>query len=209
MSNIVVVVPDYIKQVQLSKSRRAKYYKEGDRIPKKYSNTENYNFVKDCLTEIATGQRVVRNVRTAGKERLKKVQGQDIWRGINFNLRSKIAKELKKYFYEYFRGIPRVNKYPIGIRIDFYDNVEEGEDIDNMIYFYRKTIHDALSGNVDFKKVTFTKNNVEVTEMVPDHQNYPPIIIDDSKKYVQSIPTRFYPIGKDEKPKMEIELFEL
>ena len=203
-------IPNYIREVELSKKRRPIYYKEGTSIPKKYSNKENYDFSGGYLINKSTGEKVVKNANVYNKPRYKKIQGQDIWRGVNFHLRSKISKEMKKYFYEHFRGIPKIVKYPIGIRIDFYDNVEEGEDLDNMIYFYRKCIHDALCGNVEFIKVSVDKIDKNVEEMIPNREKYPQIIVDDGKKYVQAILTQFYPIDvTKETPRLVLEIYEI
>lgn len=209
MSLAVIEVKNYIREVELSKKRRATYYAENTKIPKRYLDKEKYDFINGYLSDLSTKTKIIKNSRSVHKPRYKRIQGQDIWRGINFNIRSKIAKEMKKYFYEKFRGIPVINEYPIEVKIDFYDNVDEGEDLDNMIYFYRKCIHDALCGNVEFKKISIEKNGVVTEEFVPDRKKYPQIIIDDSKKYIQSIPTRFYPVDGKTEPSIVIELSKL
>lgn len=155
------------------------------------------------MTDGVTGEKVIKNTRSAGTERYIKISGQDFWTGINHNLRSKIGKELKKYFYNILSEMKPVpeDEYPIGVKIDIYDVIDEG-DIDNLIYIYRKTVHDSLCGNIEFVKD-------ENGKFHPDRKNYKPLIIDDSKEYIQEINTRFYPIRDHEERQMIIQLYRL
>jgi hypothetical protein len=79
------------------------------------------------------------------------------------------------YFRSYFKVIKplKSDDYPIGVKIDFYKSIGEGNwDIDNHAIFYRKTIMDSLKG----------------------------VIEDDSVKYVRSIPCNYYDcLDKDKK----------
>lgn len=207
-----VEIPNYIKRVPLSKSSRAKYYTQGDKIPKKYSS-DQYIFKGKYLINKDTKDRVVKRA-ASGTAKMHTIRGQEIWRGINYHIRSKVASELKKYLYEQTSEVPSLMDeliYPLSIRIDFYDNVYEGEDLDNMVYFYRKSLHDALSGNVLFDKIDSgtDKKGKSVYQMVPNRELYPPKIIDDDKLHVQDIPTRFHPIKEGEIPKMVIEICSL
>jgi len=205
-------VPNYIKKVAISKPARTQYYKQSDRIPKKYSS-DRFKIKNKFLVDSKTGEKVVKRIST-GKPREHSIRGQEIWRGMNYHLRSKIASELKKWIYKQIEDIPVLNDeliYPLSIRIDFYDNVNEGEDLDNMIYFYRKCTHDALCGNVEFSKVEIGKDkkNKPIFQMIPDREKFPPKIIDDDKLHVQDIPTRFYPIEEGGTPLMIIEICSL
>jgi len=207
-----VEIPNYIKKVQISGAPRTKFYKEGDVIPKKYSG-DRYIFKNKFLIDSNSKERVIKR-HSSGRPKEHAIRGQEIWRGIDYHLRSKVASELKKYLYDKIKDIPPLMDdlmYPLSIRIDFYDKVNEGEDLDNMIYFYRKCCHDALGGNVLFDKVSAGKDKKgkEQFHMVPNRDLYPPKIIDDDKIHVQDIPTRFYPIGDDEEAKMVIEICSL
>lgn len=207
-----VEIPNYIRKVQTAKPKKTQYYKFSDIIPKKYDNPR-YVMKSKFLFDTETKERVIKRM-TTGKPREHPIRGQEIWRGMDYHLRSKIASELKKYMYDQIKDMPPLNDeliYPLSIRIDFYDNVDEGEDIDNMVYFYRKCTHDALCGNVSFDKVDAgtDKKGKPVYQMVPDKTAYPPKLIDDDKLHIQDIPTRFYPISGDETPKMVIEIYSL
>lgn len=111
-------IADYMDEVVLAKARRTLYKEDKD------------------------GNKKIANPRTAGKPRTKKINGQSLWVGMNHHLRAKIGKELKKYFYEIFRGTKYIKKYPIGIELVFYGPLGE-YDLDNLSILYRKTIQDA------------------------------------------------------------------
>lgn len=204
-----VEIPNFIDKVEISKKRRAKYYTK-ERVPKTMNPETNnkYSFNEEGILIITeTGEKVVSNKRSAGKPRYWKISGQDIWSGINYNMRSKISREMKKYFYEklaHLKPLVDDEDYPIGIRIDLYDSNLEG-DVDNFIYLYRKTITDALCGNVEFMKV---KNVDGKVSNMPDYTKYPPIIIDDSKKYVRDIPTTFHYVEGEDR-KLVIEIYKM
>lgn len=191
---------------------KEKYYVKGDHIPKKYLK-DKFEFDKtNVLVDLETGNKIVKSKK---KPRVIKIHGQLIWSGINHFTRSKIAKEMKTYFYEQFRDtIPELldpSTYPLGIRIDVYDNIEEGEDLDNMMFIYRKAIHDALCGNVDFKKTAIGKykNGRVKYGFIPDREKYPPKIVDDDKQHIQEINSRFYPINKEDKCALFIQLYSI
>ena len=117
------------------------------------------------------------------------ITGQYFWVGAHPHLRRKIKNEMSEYFYNYMVDVPVVSKdqYPIGIRIDLHD-VIQGQDLDNFIFVYRKIIHDILTAK---------------------HMSHDAIIEDDSKKYVQDIPTKFYPIEDHSKRKLKIEIYSI
>lgn len=170
-------INDYIKQVEISKARRAKY------------------------RTLKSGEKKISNPKTAGKPRYFKINGQDLWSGIDHNLRSKVAKEIKKYFYNnYFRDIKEIEEFPIGIYLGFYGELGDF-DIDNLVVWYRKCIADALAGNVEFKKQV-TNGKVRY---VADKAKFPPKIPDDSVKFIRAIPTEFI---ESETNKLIITIFK-
>ncbi len=182
-----IEIPNYLEHIQLSKSRRPIYYKKGDKIPKKYLDKTKYNFnSKNILTNVIDDEKILKNSRSVGKPRLKKISGQDIWSGINHNLRSKIAKELKYYLRKQFKDLNlkgvKKNDYPIGIGLEFHKPIGEANwDIDNHSLIFRKCILDALKGDY---------------------------IEDDSVFYVRSIPCEYYDCLEKDK-KLVITLFRL
>ena len=183
-------INNFIEEIELSKRRRPQYYRENARIPKKYLG-ESYFFDKNgILTEIESGERVIKNSRSVGTPNVKRINGQYFWTGANPHIRRKIKREMAEFFLRYMHAIPTVGstQYPIGVRIDLHDVVNKGSDLDNFIYLYRKVLHDVLTAN---------------------DMSHRAIIIDDSKEYIQDIPTRFHPIEDHDARKLHIEIYSL
>lgn len=189
-----VIIPNYIEHVKLSNKRKPIYYKKGDSLPNRYK-TKRYAFdVFDFLIDTLNGDtRVIKNSRTAFKPRMIKIAGQDFWSGINPFIRTTIANQMKLFFYEHIREMTpiREDEYPIAIEMDFYDNKTDG-DLDNLEYIYRKTLHDALCGNIEF-----VKNEAGVFK--PNHEKFPPKIVDDSKTFLRGLITWWHVVPEDEK----------
>lgn len=183
-------VPQFIETIELSKKRRARYYKAGSKIPKRYKG-DSFMFDKNgILCEEKTGVKIIKNSRSVGTPNIMKINGQYFWTGANPHLRRKIKREMSDYFTEYIKHVPQVHKsqYPIGVRIDLYDVIDGGSDLDNFIFIYRKVIQDVLTGkDLDIK----------------------PVIIDDNKEYIRDIPSRFYPIDEHENRKLNIQIYSL
>lgn len=200
---VKVVIPHYINKVAISKQRRAQYYDAGDSLPQKYRN-KRYRIIPPgtgILTDMSTMEKVVKNSKSVGKPRYWAIAGNDILSGIDYNLRSKVFKEVKKYFYEQFRHIPEIdeNMYPLSIGIEFYDMIGD-YDLDNLVIIYRKCLTDALCGNVEFNKTESGKKNKSgdiIYSYVPDYGKYPKKIIDDSVRYIQATPTDFYEVNRE------------
>lgn len=183
-------VYDFIEKIKLSEKRRPTYYKGKAKIPKKYQNDE-YGYNKNgVLVKISTGDRVIKNAISVGTPNIKMITGQYFWMGANPHIRRKIKRDMSKFFYKYMKDIPKVeeHQYPIGVRIDLYDDENVGQDLDNFMPVYRKVIHDILTAK----------------EM--DHEA---IIVDDDKKHIQDIPTKFYPIDDHKNRKLYIEIYSI
>jgi hypothetical protein len=212
---VKIVIPHYINKVAISKQRRAQYFKAGDSIPQKYGD-KRYKIIPPgtgVLTDTDTMEKVIKNSLSVGKPRYWIIAGNDVLSGIDYNLRSKVFKELKRYFYEFFREIKPIDKrfYPITIGIDFFDILGD-YDLDNLIIVYRKCITDALCGNVEFVKTDTgkkNKNDATVYNYVPDYEKYPKKLLDDNVRYVQGVPTMFYPVNREEDRQMVITINSL
>jgi hypothetical protein len=196
----VITIPDYIEKVKISDKRRAKFFGVNDDLPKKYQ-TEQYTWdsTGSVLIDKETGKKAIKNSVSAGKERFWKINGQDLWSGMDPHLRSKVAKEMKMYFYEYFRGLT-IDSFPIGVELTFYDK-ENILDIDNLSYIYTKVILDAMCGNVVFRPIEVDGK----TQHVPDYQEYPQIIPNDNVQFVNHIASDY--VISDER-KLIIKIFK-
>jgi len=183
-------VETFIEKIELSKKRRAQYYTQKIKLPKKYSG-DDYDFDKNgTLINIHTGEKVIKNSLSVGKPNIKMITGQYFWTGAHPHIRRKIKREMSDFFYKYMKDMPKVeeSQYPIGVRIDLYDKQDTGQDLDNFIFLYRKVIHDVLTAK---------------------EMKHEAIIIDDSKKYIQDIPTKFYPINDHNNRRLRIEVYSI
>lgn len=153
-----IEIPNYITHIELTKKRRPVYKEDG----------------------------TLKNARTVNKPRVKKINGQDLWVTIDPHLRSKIAKELKKYFYEFIREMPEIEEYPLKVLMEFHQPAGD-YDIDNLSLWYRKCFHDALAGNVEYIPANI---NGKVS-YYPDRFKYPAKIIDDNVNYISEFTSRF------------------
>jgi len=180
-----IEIPQYIQEVCISKRRRPKYDEEGN----------------------------ITNKRTAGKPRMLQINGQSLWVSMNPYIRSKIADELKKYFYEQIRHIDPIENYPISIDMEFhlpYKNY----DIDNLSVWYRKCFHDALAGSVGYvaQEIEETNSKGEIVTKkyyLPNHDDYPPKIPDDNVSYIQEANTKFIPVDTMNDRKLIIKIYRI
>lgn len=144
---LIIEIPGYITHVELSKSRRKKYFTPEDKIPIKYDKPE-YGFIKERLVELKTKTPVIKNSRTAGTPRLKKINGQDFYSGnVMPQVRAKIICEMKNFFMEHFEGIPPIDpeSFPIEMELEIHYIVKNDLfDIDNLGWVYTKVIQDVL-----------------------------------------------------------------
>jgi len=183
-------IPHFIEYIKLSEKRRAVYYKEGNRIPKKYQN-EHYYFGKDgILRNVETNERIIKNTRTAGKPNMKKINSQYFWSGSNPHIRRKIKRDMSNYLLGYIKHIPSVRnkQYPIGVNFILYDTIDGENDLDNFVYIWFKVVLDTLTAK----------------EM--DHK---PVIIDDSRKYLQKLGIEFVEIDKHEDRKLVVQIYSI
>lgn len=140
-----IEIPNYITHVQLSKARRKKYYKKGNKIPKKYQNAQfGYNKL-GILIENKSSLPIVANPRTAGTPRFKKINGQEIYTGnLPPMLRSIMIKEMKTYYRSQITKKIKILK-PCKLVIDIHNAIGAGnQDLDNMSWLLVKVIQDVL-----------------------------------------------------------------
>lgn len=208
-----ITIPQYMEEVLLSKARRPKYYVKSDKLPKKLLKLIEVGtlvWTNKVLTTVE-GTKVVKNNRVAGKPRTHRISGQDLWSGIDHNLRSKVSKELKKYMYSFIKDIKPIKEYPIGIAINFY-NVPGNYDLDNLEYWYRKSFQDSLAGNVEFMTTTVVQktDSTKTKKLyIPDRKKYPPKILDDSVMFIKAKPCAFIDTADKENRRIEIIIYKI
>lgn len=145
-----VEIPNYIRYVTLSKKRRPKYYKKGNKIPKKYQTSKYAYNKKGVLISIESKLPVIANPRVVGLPRIKKINGQDFYTGNNNPfMRSKIILEMKDYFRKEIlkHKIQKISTkaYPVELDLEFHNKVDQlNYDMDNTSWVYVKVIQDVL-----------------------------------------------------------------
>ena len=169
-----IEIPNYITHIELTKKRRPVYREDG----------------------------TIKNSRSLDKPRVKRINGQDLWVGIDPHLRAKMAKELKKYFYTFIKDLEPINKYPISVDMEFHQKTGE-YDLDNLSLWYRKCFHDSLTGNVEFMPSISDEGK---KSHVANHDKYPPKIPDDTVKFISEFKTTFVEITEDAEPKLIITI---
>lgn len=156
-----ITVKDFPRYLEISKSRRAKYYTMGGskKVPLKYQDISKFRWIqhtkrgKKLLTEIATGEKVIANPKVAGTPRMMKIGGQAILNGsIHPNVRNKMFQMMKQFFLDSFieNGmVPfKEKEFPLKIEgklyMPLFEKTNSFWDVDNMQIPYLKAFQDAL-----------------------------------------------------------------
>jgi hypothetical protein len=154
---IQIRIPDFIKQVQISKSRRKQYFDNSDpeKYPKKYQNNPRYGFKNGLLHDLVSKEPVVKNASVLDKPRYVAVNGNVILRMHKDVLWRKVMPALDKMFFDALKkGFPKpmVDKipFPWKISMEFRSHYGYADwDIDNP-WIYEKCFHDALKRYLGF-----------------------------------------------------------
>lgn len=192
-----VTINNYVRKIEVSKSRKETYYKKSEEktLPKKYQigilNGE-YKFIniikKGFLLVNKEGDLIIKNKKTAGTPKYKRINGQDLHTlTLQPYERSKIIKAIKEQM------IPEVNKlepiklFPIRILCEIHNTFHDAElikvngdvkenvdwDVDNHSIFYTKVFSDVLCGS-PYCKERGSKLEYQSKIIIPD----------DNRKYV-------------------------
>lgn len=218
MRNLIteVVINNYIREVELAKSKRPKFFHqfdlESEKIPLKYCDAKvwknekkrilgkNYGFLKlgkdkaHFLYDLTNMQKVVSNPTVAGKPRVKIINGQDLHRlTLETYIAAKIKRAIKDQFIKEVEKLEPITMFPIiveGEIRDTYDDIVNERsyswDVDNRYLFYGKVFIDVLSGTPD---VSDDGKRIKTSkEVIPD----------DHRGYVTGGGYIFTPIQEDE-----------
>lgn len=142
-----ILINDFSEYIQVAKQIKPTYYKQKNtRIPKMYSKP-NFIFKDKKLFNTTTEQYVIANKNKAGKPRMYKVNGQDLYNGrMHHSTRSKIVYELHEYFAPYVSELPVFTEYPIEITMEFVIKDQGKNNIDNdNKWLWQKAFTDTLT----------------------------------------------------------------
>ncbi len=137
---MTIVFPDYPIKVQMSKSRRKKWFEEGYSIPRKYQD-DQFNFKhrpgrKDypkCLYNSETKEFVIKNERFVDMPRYQSLS----YNKISTKLKIPVLIKLKEWMSDF---IPRTLNLrgPIKVQAIVYDwPIPLNKDLDNMHIYYK------------------------------------------------------------------------
>lgn len=179
-SGLTIEIPEYITHVELSKSRRPKYYKKGQKVPKKYANFKKYDLRGRLLG--ADGLPIVANAANVSKPRLLKINGQQLYSGnMNPMMRSKVVGLIKEFFDNYTKVEPVA--YPVRIEADLYAPLAaKNWDLDNQ-WIYHKCFLDSL-----VKNGVLPDDNIMFVTQAPGFRYFPVDHKEDRKLVYRLIP---------------------
>lgn len=223
---IELEIPLYIREYLKSKNVRAKYYQEGDTIPKRFgkdaslyawrsfTKIENGKKVsKKFLVEKLTGNKVISNPHLAGQEKRININGQGIYNGtIQEFDRNNMIGQIKDSFRSHVRTLKPINRFPLRLDVFLFDTIiddfSNGQDwdLDNRFYPYGKTFQDLLT------EVKTEKGNVP--NKLYNEQDFgkiiiPSIIPDDNRFYITDPPHAiFVPVDDMEDRKLVVRIYK-
>jgi hypothetical protein len=180
-SGLTIEIPEYITHVTLSKSRRPKYYKKGQKIPKKYAKFKKYDLKGRLLG--ADGQPIVANAGVVNKPREQKINGQQLYSGnMNPMMRSKVVSLIKEFFNVHTSSLEPV-AVPVRIEADLYcPMAAKNWDLDNQ-WIYHKCFLDSL-----VKNGVLPDDNIMFVTQAPGFRYFPVDHKEDRKLVYRLIP---------------------
>lgn len=209
-----VIIPKYIRKVQVSKERRASYYFKGEKLPTKYESklAIDYQWIKfEDLTKPvlcnAKKELMIKNPDSVGLPKYKLINGQDLHtlRMKDYE-RSKIIKAIKEQMIPEIEKLDIIEVKPIRILCEIWDTVEDIEinsgnklswDLDNRIAIHNKVFQDVLSGSPMIDKKT--KKVICTSKKIIDNDNI---------RYITQAPSPlFCPIEDSENRKLVYKIY--
>jgi hypothetical protein len=189
---ITIEIPNYIRQIVLSASRKEEYYyydakagtlatKKGKPAPTKY-NINGYAYslrqvpqkTKKAKVEYAIFDNdkqefVVANPKAAGKPKYYTINSQDFYSGnIRYN-RTKITQAIKANFLPYVCNLKPFTEFPIEIELYIYDVPgTENWDILNRGWIYIKCFEDLIKSGATGEKIEGNKEAIFFQPLIPD-----------------------------------------
>lgn len=149
----VFTIENYPTLVQLTKSRKKLYFKEGDVIPKKYNK---YKFYKGYLVD-ENNEKIIKNAKSFDKPRTMEINGQRLHElTMKAYHRAAIINNLKKLFCEY-NSNNDIRCESIFVKFIF-SNPDLKQDIDNHSMFYVKSFFDSIQKKIYAKDKKIVEN---------------------------------------------------
>lgn len=180
---VTIRIPNYITEVKVSNSRRAKNFKSSDKLPVKYENNPRYTWKNSRLFDTETKLYVIKNPIAVGTPRYQSIAGNEIYARMHERVRMIIVKAIKENYAPHMPTKLDL-KYPIALSMNIFTHPKYlNWDVDNL-WIYIKCFQDLLKDKG--------------------------LIIDDDIRYIKSSgQINFYPIIGNTEPTLEFSLVEL
>lgn len=152
---VTISYPDFTEYLMISKKRAVKPFKKGSKkaIPLKYQTDAHAWDAKDRLIDERTGEVIASNPQLAGKPRMWRINGQDLYNAVvGPQQRKSIMEKLHALYEPYFNknGVVGRNRFPLQLFLDFYilDNdtiKDKTKNLDNdNKWIWEKFIQDCM-----------------------------------------------------------------
>lgn len=226
-----VEIPEYVRAIKLSESRRTAYYERGKKklpakLEKQIGVNMKWTFIngKEYLTD-AYGTRIIANPTSAGTPKVEVIKGNALHslRMLD-STRSKILKAIKEDMTRHIEKLEPITKFPIRIICEIHDTVidwmyidnksglpkDTNWDIDNRFLFYGKAFPDILSGSPMIEEVITADRDssgkrIKIKQRVFTSKR---IIPDDGRKFITQPPVPlFCPIEDTTKRKLVFKIY--
>lgn len=149
---IQIKIPNYLRKVQLSASRRAKYFVLSDDLPDKYTEDRMRFVWKKRTTEInlydnQTKEFVLSNPKSVGTPSYQAIAGNEIYARMHERKRMMIVDALKSHFKQHISSqlseIP-ADLFPLAVAMEIHSPYGFADwDLDNL-WIYHKCFLDSL-----------------------------------------------------------------
>jgi hypothetical protein len=154
---IRIRIPDFPRRVEISKARKAKYFKQTDDLPEKYSKgiPHQYTWKKKgkhiYLYESAVDEFVIKNPKAAGTPRYVQISGNEIYARMHERIRMKIVDTVKSAMKVNILKVVSTPEefskrvmFPVSVRMTIYTPYDYANwDVDNL-WIYHKCFLDSI-----------------------------------------------------------------
>jgi len=148
---IKIEINNYLRRVQISNARRAKYWEPVDDLPDRLRDTVRYGWKKRSgvinLYDTVENDFVVKNPKSAGTPGFQSIAGNEIYARMHERKRMMIVDALKDHFKEHIsakvNSIPE-DMFPLSIAMEIHSPYGVADwDLDNL-WIYHKCFQDSL-----------------------------------------------------------------
>lgn len=153
-----VEIPEFPHRIKVSNSQRPKYFRKGQKLPKKYQSSK-YTYksftlrgkTQQLLVHRGSGKRVIANPIATNNAKFLVIRGNDFYSGsLHYKVREKVVGAIKAHFKPYVKMVPKLD-FPVQIYAELHmpyklPRTNDGDwDVGNMMWIYGKVFEDTLT----------------------------------------------------------------